>query len=92
MTKLRKENKAAKLNLDTMKRELHNVLKKQGEKVDIGLHKDLVGVMKENNPEVEQYFPNESFRRIFWERHKPEAYVYRSLSCYKIGWVYHSSI
>ncbi len=64
MSKLRKEKK----KLNAMTKKLDMLLKKQGEKVDKGLHDDLLTIMKEKNFEIDKSFASDSFRRIFWEQ------------------------
>ena len=69
MSRLTKENKALKRQVDTIKKRIENLTISNGTVINESFHTDLVEIMNQCNNEVISSYPPNSFRCLFWEQH-----------------------
>ena len=73
--KLKKRAQAAEKEVLIVQKKITSMTKKQGECVDSSLHGDLLHIMTEKTPEINQVYPEGSFSRMFWEQQLQAASV-----------------
>ena len=67
LQQLQERVSVANKEIKRLNTKLEELLKKSGIAVDTDLHEELLGIMGEQNHSVQQNFPSNSFRRLFWE-------------------------
>ena len=68
ISKLKQRVKIAESEVVRLKEKVLNMLEKSGEEIDEGLHGDLSSIVQEKSEDIHTFFPEGTFRRVFWDQ------------------------
>ena len=67
ISKLRNKVRTTKEQIKKLREKIKDISNRYGETLDEGLHSDLVSIMRDNQEQINEAYPEGSFPRLFWE-------------------------
>ena len=75
MKKVKKQAQDATQEVRRLQKKIEQLTCDHGDRIDVGLHEDLLGIMNEKTKDIQDAYPNGSFGRLFWEEQLRAATV-----------------